>query len=269
MSISTIKISVVIITQNEEDKIRNAINSSIKIADEIVVIDGGSTDNTITIAKDLGCKVFCNPWPGYAKQRNFGANVAENNWIFFIDSDEEIDEGLQTSLLKWKSNNEGDVKAYSVYRIGDFLGKWMGNGEYLVRLYKKSEVRIKDVLVHEGPDVEANEVTALEGILWHHGFRSINDHVQRFNKYTDLEAEKDYINNKRFNLFRLFLRPPAKLVYVLFIRGLITKGIAGISVAFFWMFYEFLREIKLYEISKYKNNKKALTRSFQDGKSVS
>ena len=120
MSISTIKISVVIITQNEEDKIRNAINSSIKIADEIVVIDGGSTDNTITIAKDLGCKVFCNPWPGYAKQRNFGANVAENNWIFFIDSDEEIDEGLQTSLLKWKSTNEGDAKAYSVYRIGDF-----------------------------------------------------------------------------------------------------------------------------------------------------
>ncbi|OAB46223.1 glycosyltransferase family 2 protein [Paenibacillus glacialis] len=261
------KISVVIITQNEEGKIRNAINSSKKIADEIVVVDGGSTDNTITIAKDLGCEVYSNPWPGYAKQRNFGANVAENNWIFFIDSDEEINEELQISLLNWKKTNENLVNAYSVYRIGDFLGKWMGKGEYLIRLYNKDKIKIKDVLVHEGPDVDANEVSVLEGVLWHHGFRSINDHVQRFNKYTDLEAEKDYCNNRRFSLLRLLLRPPAKLLYILVFRGLITKGIAGISVSFFWMYYEFLREIKLYELSK-DSKKIKIPRSLQNGKRI-
>ncbi|MDT3427289.1 glycosyltransferase involved in cell wall biosynthesis [Paenibacillus forsythiae] len=242
------RLSVVIITQNEEEKIEQAILSCRPFADDIVVVDGGSTDGTVLIAERLGCSVYHNPWPGYAKQRIFGADQAPSNWIFVIDSDEEVSEELQKSLLAWKKEPENEVKAYTVYRIGDFLGRWMPKGEHLVRLYKKDEVRMKDVLVHEGPDVDPSAVPCLSGTLWHHGYRSIQDHVQRFNKYTDLEARKDYDRGKAFSLLRLLLRPPAKLIYTLFVRRMITKGIAGFSVAFFWMYYEFLKEIKLYEL---------------------
>lgn len=91
---------------------------------------------------------------------------------------------------------------------------------------------MKDVLVHEGPDVDPAAVPCLDGTLWHHGYRSIQDHVRRFNKYTDLEARKEYDRQRPFSLMRLLFRPPAKLVYTLFVRKMITKGIAGFSVAF-------------------------------------
>lgn len=246
-------LSVVIITQNEEEKIEQAILSCRPFADEIVVVDGGSTDGTVRIAERLGCAVYHNPWPGYAKQRIFGEQQARHNWIFFIDSDEEVSEELQMSLLDWKLRPEDGVKGYKIYRIGDFLGRWMPKGEFLVRLYKKDEVAMRDVLVHEGPDIDPEAVPGLNGILWHHGFRSIQDHVRRFNTYTDLEAQKDFDRKRPFSLMRLLLRPPAKLIYTLFVRKMITKGIAGFSVAFFWMYYEFLREIKLYDL--YNKNK--------------
>lgn len=249
-------LSVVIITQNEEEKIEQAILSCRPFADEIVVVDGGSTDGTVAIAQRLGCDVYHNPWPGYAKQRIFGADRARNNWIFFIDSDEEVSAELQKSLQDWMTRPEDDIKAYNIYRIGDFMGKWMPKGENIVRLYKKDEVAMKDVLVHEGPDVDSSSVPVLEGVLWHHGYRSIQDHVQRFNKYTDLEARKDFDRRRPFSLMRLLFRPPAKLVYTLFFRKMITKGVAGFSVAFFWMYYEFLKEIKLYELHRTEKKQK-------------
>lgn len=242
-------ISTVIIAQNEEECITNAIQSCLPFADEIVVIDGGSQDATVQISESLGCKVYMNPWPGYAKQRNFGADQAKHDWIFFLDADEVVDTELAIALLAWKKSIEPTTKALSVRRVGDFFGQWLDSrAEAHVRLYDKTQLRIKDVLVHEGPDVKDEPVALLPGTLWHQGFRDMSDLVIRFNKYTDLDAKQAHISGERFNLIRLLFKPPAKFLQQYLWYGMYRQGLAGFTLSSLWGYYIFLKEIKLYEI---------------------
>lgn len=242
------QISVVIITQNEEARVVNAIRSC-SFADEIVVVDGGSQDCTVQSAEALGCKVYINPWPGYAKQRNFGAEKATYEWIFFIDSDEIVSEELASTIVTWKSAPKLEADAFSVNRVGDFLGKWLdGKEEKQIRLYNKNVFRIKDVLVHERPDTGNAQVIKLPGTLWHHGFRSMDDHVIRFNKATNLEAQQAYLEGKKFSLARLLLKPPARFLQKYIWQGMYKKGVPGFAVALLWIYYDFMKEMKIYEL---------------------
>lgn len=243
-------LSAVIIAQDEADRITAAVESCRSFADQIVVVDGGSRDGTVTRARELGCTVYENPWPGYAAQRNYAAARAAHPWVFFLDADEVVGEDLQRSLSAWKSGSPSDTEGFAVRRIGDFLGRWLDRtgGDALVRLYNRSATAIVDRPVHERPEVDPARVTVLPGYLWHHGFRSLRDHVQRFNRYTDLEAEHAYAQGRRFNLVRLLCRPPARFVQRYVMRRLCWRGVPGFAVAMLWMNYEFLVEIKLYEL---------------------
>lgn len=242
-------ISVVIITQNEEVKTVRAIQSCQKFADEVVVVDGGSKDETVKRAKELGCAVFINLWPGYAKQRNFGAAKANFNWIFMLDSDEVVDEILANSLISWKARSPDGKQAYRIQRVGNFFNTWLENThDEPIRLYEKEKVQIRDVVVHESPNVEDAFVGNLNGIIWHYGFRSIHDHVRRFNKYTDLDAQELFRQGKRYSFLRLTGRPIARFIQKYFIQRMCFKGVAGLSVSLLWIYYEIMRELKLYEI---------------------
>lgn len=242
------RISVVIIAQDDETRIANAIASCKPFADEIVVIDGGSKDGTVRVSEQLGCKVYVNAWPGYAKQRIYGSDQATYDWIFVIDTDEVVSEPLAASIQKLKNDLSDPSKAYAVLRIGDFLGRWMGKGEKLVRLYNRTEIQYRESLVHETPDVSSENIVYVPGVLWHYGFRSIHDHIQRFNKYTDLEAEGAVAAGKRFSLLRMIVRPPLRFVQKYIVHGLYKKGIPGLAVSLFWGVYEFLVCMKQYEL---------------------
>lgn len=243
------QISVVIIAQNEQECIANAIRSCQPFADEIVVVDGGSQDDTPQIAENLGCRVFHNPWSGYSHQRNFGADRAVNDWIFFVDADEVIDEKLSSALLDWKRSPVLTANAFSAMRIGDFWDKWLDTRpEFHTRLYNKQVFRIKDVLVHEGPDIQDAPVVKLPGVIWHYGFRDISDLIIRFNRYTDLDAAQAHRNGQRFSLLRLLLKPPAKFMQQYLWYGMLRQGMAGFTLSVLWSYYIFLKEIKLYEI---------------------
>lgn len=243
------QISVVIIAQDEEDCISTAIQSCQTFADEIVVIDGGSQDATVEIAENLGCKVQANPWPGYAKQRNFGAQQASHDWIFMLDADEFVDQKLAIALSNWKQAQQLTANAFSVERVGDFLGQWLDSKpETHIRLYNKAAIQIKDVLVHETPDVGDEPIIKLTGRVWHAGFRSISELAERFNKYTDLDAKKAYEEGKKFSLIRLLLKPHAKFIQVYLWQGHCWKGLVGLFVAGLWSYYIFLKEVKLYEL---------------------
>jgi glycosyltransferase involved in cell wall biosynthesis len=242
-------ISVVIIAQDDETRISNAIKSCQVFADEVVVIDGGSKDGSIQVSAQLGCKIFSNPWPGYAKQRMFGVERASYDWIFFIDTDEIVSKELALEILEKKSQLRDAKIAYSVYRIGDFLGRWLDRGEHLVRLYNRKYYTIKDFLVHEAIDVDNGQVVKMKGVLWHYGFRSIHDHIQRFNKYTDLEAQTAYIHSRPFRISALLFMPPARFLQKYFLHGLFKKGVAGFAVSIFWVMYEYQVCFKHYELS--------------------
>ncbi len=248
-AISLRSLSVVIIALNEEECIDKAIRSCQSFADEVVVVDSGSQDATVQIAQEFGCQVYHNPWTGYSDQRNFGADRAQHDWIFFIDADEVIDDRLAAALLEWKQAPMIAANAFSAVRIGDFWDTWLDTRpEHHTRLYNKTIFRIKDVLVHEGPDVKDAPVVKLPGVIWHYGFRDISDLVIRFNRYTDLDAQQAHRNGTRFSLLRLLLKPSAKFVQQYFWYGMFRQGMAGFTLSGLWSFYIFLKEIKLYEI---------------------
>lgn len=137
-------ISAVIIAQDDEIRISKAIQSCRLFADEVVVIDGGSKDGTVQLAESLDCRVYVNPWPGYAKQREFGVERAVHDWVFLIDTDEVVSDELAKDILERKPALTDRGVAYSLYRIGDFLGRWLDKGEYLVRLYNRKEYGIRN-----------------------------------------------------------------------------------------------------------------------------
>jgi glycosyltransferase involved in cell wall biosynthesis len=243
------RISTVIIAQNESECIANAIRSCIPFSDEIVVVDGGSQDDTVQIAETLACKVYHHPWSGYANQRNFGADQAEYDWIFFIDADEVVDQKLTEALLDWKQTPNLTANAFSALRIGDFWNRWLDSRpEAHTRLYNKQVFRIKDVLVHEGPNIGNAPVIKLPGVIWHYGFRDLSDLVIRFNRYTDLDAQQAHRNGQRFSLLRLLLKPSAKFLQQYLWYGLYRQGLAGFALAGLWSYYMFLKELKLYEL---------------------
>lgn len=244
------QISVVIIALNEAERIGGTVQSCQTFADEIVLVDGGSQDNTVQIAQMLGCQVYRNSWSGYAKQRNFGAIQAKFDWIFFLDADETIDHQLRNSLLNWKQHSKLEANAFSCDRIGDFLDGWLhGRPERHIRLYNKTVFQIKDALVHERVDINNSPVGNLSGTVLHRGFRNLSDLVIRFNRYTDLDAQESYNQGRRFSKWRLCIKPPAKFLQMYLWNYLWQQGVSGFTVAVLWSYYIFLKEIKLYELS--------------------
>jgi glycosyltransferase involved in cell wall biosynthesis len=193
--------------------------------------------------------VLENPWPGFGRQRNFGAEHATHDWLFWIDADEVAGADLARAIERWKDSTEKTPAALSVTRIGDFLGLWLeGKAETLVRLYDRRRCRVADVVVHETVQVDGHDVAHLSGTLWHYGFRSLSDHVTRFDRYTTLEAEAALDRGRRFSLWRLLLRPPARFALELIVRRLYRKGLTGFAVCFLWVFYEVMAELKLLEL---------------------
>jgi glycosyltransferase involved in cell wall biosynthesis len=246
---TTRPISAVIIAQNEADCITQAVQSCLPFADEVVVVDGGSEDNTEEVARQAGAVIYRNPWPGYAKQRNYGAHEAKHDWIFVLDADEVVDDILAASLNTWKRQPQLQASAFSINRIGDFLGVWFSSRpETHIRLYNKHQAHFPEVLVHEAVDVGNEPVIKLPGTVFHPGFRNISELTDRFNMYTDLDAHKAYAEGKRFNLLRFLLKPPAKFIQMYLRNGMIVQGKAGLFMASLWSYYILLKEIKLYEI---------------------
>jgi glycosyltransferase involved in cell wall biosynthesis len=240
-------ISVAIIAKDEAERLRPCVESCRPFADEVVVIDSGSSDGTQALARELGCVVVESEWKGYGPQRNVAAANAAHDWIFWIDADEVVDAELAASIGAWKAGSGAGPSAFEVERVGDFFGRWMpGAAEKMTRLYDRRVCRVSDDVVHERV-IGCGAPGPLTGRLWHFGFRSLSDHTVRFDRYTTLESEKAWDGGARFSWFRLLWRPPARFLHVLFRRGMYREGAAGVAIAFLWLQYDAMSELKLRE----------------------
>lgn len=240
-----------IIAKDESERIARCIASVASVSDETLVVDACSSDDTVALARRLGCRVLVNAWPGYGPQRNFGADHATHDWILWLDADETVGEDLGRSLAAWKEDPPTDVAAFRVRRIGDFMGHWLPEAaDWQVRLYDRRRCRVIERLVHERVDPGHGPVGALAGTLWHAGFRSVHDHVERFNQYTSLDARAAAQEGERFSFLRLLARPPLRFVQRYLLQGLYRHGVPGLGVALLWTYYEALRELKLLELDR-------------------
>jgi len=184
------KISLSIIAKNEADRISRLLKS-VRFADEVLVVDSGSTDGTQEVCKKLGAKVVFHEWAGYAAQKQFAMDCSTSEWILNLDADEEISDSLAREMQQAIKNAGPDVSAFSMPRLSKYLGKWIKHGGWYpdlkVRLVRRGKGMWKGEGLHEKLIVNGKIKQLSEPIL-HHVYRGISDHVVTINRFSDIYA---------------------------------------------------------------------------------
>jgi glycosyltransferase involved in cell wall biosynthesis len=246
------KISFCTIILNEEDNIKSLIENINDVGDEIIIIDSGSTDNGVKIAENMGAKVIYNKWTDYSSQKNFAISKASNEWVFVIDADERLSDELKKNIKKVKEH-ETDKEGFLIARKSFYLGRWINHSgwypERRIRFFKKSKGKYYGKFVHEGLAFNGDS-KILSGDLLHYSYKDINDHIERLNRYSFLGAKRKKEEGKKFSFAKLLLSPLIRFITHYFIRFGFLDGFQGFLIAVFSGYYVFLREIKLWEISK-------------------
>ena len=246
------KISVVLITFNEADRLEAALKSVEGIADEIVIVDSHSTDETEKIALKHTDRFFRRKWTNYADQKNYANSKASFPWILSLDADERLSPGLRQEILSLKEEDPA-ASAFSVPRQAYYLGRWIRHSGWYpdrkVRLFRNKNASWEGEFVHESLDVEG-EVKKLQGILQHFTYRDLSDQLLRVDTYSGLGAQKLYADQKRCRCYHLSILP-----FFSFLRSYVWKagfldGQAGFIIAVMQGYGVFARYAKLREIWK-------------------
>ena len=246
-------ISAVVICTNEEKNIEECVKS-ILWADEIIIIDGGSTDNTRGLASKYTDKIYENKWRGYAEQRKFSLTKVNCEWVFALDADERCTEELSKEIRE--AVNESSYSGYKMPRKSFFLGKWVKHcgwyPDYKLRLFKLKEVSLSDKLVHE-EYILKGEAGALKSDILHYTVTSITGFMEKVNHYSTLSA-KEKANKKNVSLFYLLIRPPFSFFREYILRGGFLDGIHGLMVSYFNMITSMLTYMKIWQIRNEKDS---------------
>ncbi len=246
------KLSVVVITKNEENNVRECLDS-VSWADEIIVVDAGSTDLTVDIVKEYSKKVFSRPWDGYGAAKNFGIAQCSGEWVLSIDADERITPELRDEILGHFENNDQKISAFSVPRRANFLGKWIYHcGWYpgrITRVFRRSKGRFTEEKVHERLEIDGL-IVPLKSDLLHYTDPDLKSYFDKFNKYTSLAAEELMDRGKKFSLIKLIANPVWIFFRMYILKRGFLDGIPGFILCVLSANYVFTKYAKLWEHSK-------------------
>ncbi len=213
------QLSAVVITKNEERNIARCLES-LKIADEIIVVDSQSTDRTVEIAEKFGARVFANTWQGFGKAKQEGVSHASGKWILSLDADEELTPRLAEEIMDVIGKDD-NYAGYRLKRKTMFLGRWIYHcgwyPDYVLRLFQKAKGNFNNSIVHENVKLEGR-VRNLEGELLHYSYVNLEQYLKKSNCYTTLGAEEAFRQKKKATLFDIIIRP-----MVAFIKYYISK----------------------------------------------
>jgi glycosyltransferase involved in cell wall biosynthesis len=245
------KLSVTVITRNEQAHIASALES-VSWADEVVVVDCGSVDETTAIAEGRGARVLAHDWTGYGAQKNNAADAARNDWVFVVDADERVTPELAAEIRALMAG-EPTASAYRIPRVAHHLGRWIRGTDwypdYQMRLYNRRAARWDNLRVHESLHVDG-PIGRLRGELLHYPYRDIADHGRTIDRYTRLAAEQMVEDGRRAHLFDLTIHPfLAFLRNYLLLRGF-AYGKAGLVISIMNAYYVFMKYAKLWELQQ-------------------
>ncbi len=247
------KLSAVIITLNEERNIGRCIDSVKDIADEVIVVDSGSSDRTREICEEKGASFVFNAWKGYIEQKNFANSLAKHPYILSIDADEALSEELGNSILAIKEDFGAD--AYEMNRLTNYCGKWIRHcGWYpdrKLRLFHRDKFewggeRIHENMVQKVPDVNFEH---LSGDLLHYSYYNISQHVAQANHFTNMTAALAFEKGKRAGMLKIIFSPMVKFIrdYIIklgFLDGYYGYVVCRISAQATFMKYAKIRQMK-------------------------
>jgi glycosyltransferase involved in cell wall biosynthesis len=244
------KITATIITLNEERNIVRAIES-LRCADEIVIVDSGSTDRTAELAQNLGARVVEANWRGYSAQKNWAAEQASHDWILSLDADEALSEALEAEIWNLKKSGP-QFDAYTMPRLARYLGRWiMHSGWYpdrKVRLYHRAKATWIGEFVHESVQVHGR-IGHLDANILHFTCDSLSEHLKTMDRYTTLAAQEMVARKITVPMTRL-IADPAWMFFKSYVldRGFLD-GVEGLTIAHMAAFYTFLKYSKVRNMS--------------------
>ncbi|HKO62805.1 MAG TPA: glycosyltransferase family 2 protein [Pyrinomonadaceae bacterium] len=252
------KISATMITLNEAENIREAL-ASVAWANEVIVVDSGSTDKTLEIAEALGARVIKNKWPGFARQKQFAAEQAQHDWIFSLDADERVSPALSESIARLRNlTDSGRADGYRIARRSFYQGRWIKGGGWYpdrqLRLYRKSRGRWAERHIHESVRMDADaRVEILDGDILHYSVRDSAQHHRMIGeRYAPLAALQMFEEGRRTSRLRIATAAPLGFIRSFVLKGGFRDGLAGLTIARFAGHHDFLKHLLLWEKQRYK-----------------
>jgi len=244
------KISVIVISYNEKDNIEKCLES-VRWADELIVVDSGSRDETVKLAECYTKKVFRHSWQGYSKQKNFAISKARNEWILSLDADEVLSEELASEI---KNIVVSPYEGYYLPRKAFFMNRWIKHcGWYpdrQLRLFRKGKGFFNErEQIHEGLVLKGKAGT-LQNELLHYSYKNIGQYFSQLNKYTELAAQGKASAGKTSGVAKILLNPPATFLKMYVLKLGFLDGLAGFCICALSAFYNFVKYTKLWEIKR-------------------
>ena len=241
-------LSVAVIAFNEERNLARCL-ASVRFADDVVVVDSGSTDRTREIARREGARVVPAPWAGYVAQKSRAVGEARHLWVLSLDADEWLEPGAGDEIRSILANPSH--AAYAFRRISGFSGAFLPRTwgpDRQVRLFRKDAARFEGGDVHESVRVDPPHTIGEVGApLLHLTHRSVHEQVERLNRYSSLASRTAAASGRRFSIPRMLAGPPAAFVKMYLMKGGIAEGVRGFIAAANHAHYVFLKSAKLWD----------------------
>ena len=247
-----LSLSIVIITLNEEANLARTLQS-VAWADEIVIVDSGSTDRTREIAASFHASFYVEPWKGFAAQKNSALAKAKGDWVLSLDADEEVEPALADEIRTILTATPS-VAGYWIPRKNFFLGRWIRHGGFYpdpkLRLFRRGASQFEDRLVHE--DIRLQGTTAkLRNHLLHHAYPTLEDYLEHMNRYSSLGAEMAVARGPRgFSFVDIVMRPRLTFFYNYILRGGFLDGREGLLLHLYHAEYVSWKYAKAWEKSR-------------------
>lgn len=245
------KISVAIITHNEEKNIPRCLQAAAILEPEFIIIDSHSTDNTLEIAKKFNAKCFSEDWKGFSEQKNSLIEKCNSEWILFLDADEVLSPELSNEILE--AFEKQGIDGYSINRKTHYLGKLMNYAwrpDWNLRLVRKtSNPRWLGGIVHESLQIDGN-IQQLHGDMVHYSYRDITHHFQKMLDYAHLSAQSYHQSGKKFRLMNLVLNPLIAFFRLFLMHRGYLDGIRGFIAAASSFAGTFMKYLYLWELEQ-------------------
>ena len=244
------RLSLAIITRDEGEDLPRLLDAASRFADEVVVVDCGSTDGTVELAKQRGARVVETGWPGFGPQKNRALDECQGEWLLSLDADEVPDAVLTGALAR--VGEDADVAGYSVRRLNHYLGKpvrhaW--SADSVVRVVRRGRGRWTDAPVHEVLEVQGR-VASLPGELVHHPYRDLDDHLDKLTQYARLGATEAHGGGRVFRAHQLVTHPVAAFARRFLFRLGFLDGARGLIVAVSAALSAFLKYAYLFQLQR-------------------
>lgn len=260
-------VSATVIAKNEADRISRTILSVRDWADEVIVVDSGSTDETVEISEALGAKVFFNTWPGYGPQKRFAEALCRNKWIFNIDADEEVTPELESEIRGLFANGPPETKAFAVktHCVFPFEERPRRFAVSMVhgRLYHTDFAQFKDSTVHDSIVLrDGGKPVLLKHGLNHYLFRSHAHAVEKVNFYSSMQAEDQFRKGRNPSAAKIVLTPLWAFFKAYVLRGYFRYGLDGVVRSYIYAFSRVIRLAKTrekFQEEQYRATKRATT----------